>query len=225
MENNNLISSSSFTIHNESNYKQCSWCLEHAIAIINEDGFILCEKCFNQQKELYTNAFKNKNTLCLSYDVINEWIILGNEDCARDKCFLNTNNITHVLICAEGCEMFYESEYKYKCIYIDDAPNQNILQYFKDAFDFINDAIALKGKVYIHCVMGISRSASFVIGYLMYVNKLTYNEAYMYVKSKRNIISPNSGFVKQLKQFETILINVAYTNKVFDVIEEEYKEK
>ena len=88
----------------------------------------------------------------ISYDVINEWIILGNEDCARDKCFLNNNNITHVLICAEGCEMFYESEYKYKCIYIDDAPDQNILQYFKNAFDFINDAIALKGKVYIHCV-------------------------------------------------------------------------
>jgi hypothetical protein len=47
----------------------------------------------------------------------------------------------------------------------------------------------------------------------------------MYVKSKRNIINSNSGFVKQLKQFETMLINVAYTNKVFDIIEEEYKEK
>ena len=221
MENNNSLLTAS--IHNDSNYKQCSWCLENAIAWINEDGFILCEKCVVQQKRLYANAYLNKDKLCLSYDVINEWIVLGNEDCARDKGFLDMNKFTHVLICAEGCEMFYESEYKYKVIYLDDSPDQHILQYFKEAFDFINEAIITKGKVYIHCVMGISRSASIVIGYLMYMNKLSYNEAYMYVKSKRKQINPNSGFVRQLQQFETLLIKVAYTNKVFDIIEQEYK--
>ena len=233
MENNNsLLTSSNHNVtegnkiqRQEHNYKQCSWCLENAIAFINEDGFILCEKCVIQQKRLYANAYLNKDRLCLSYGVINEWMVLGNEDCARDKAFLDKNGITHILICAEGCEMFYEGQYKYKVIYLDDSPDQNILKYFKDAFDFINEAAITKGKIYIHCVMGISRSASIVIGYLMYMNKLSYNEAYMHVKSKRQQISPNSGFIQQLQHFENILINVTYTDKAFDIIEEEYKEK
>ena len=59
--------------------------------------------------------------------------------------------------------------------------------------------------IYIHCVMGISRSPSIVIGYLMYKKKMKYEEAYDFVKNKRNVISQNPGFQEQLKNFEEIL--------------------
>jgi protein-tyrosine phosphatase len=54
-------------------------------------------------------------------------------------------------------------------------------------------------KVLVHCAAGVSRSASFVIAYIMKSRKIGFDEAYTFVKSKRPIITPNSGFVKQLK--------------------------
>ena len=39
----------------------------------------------------------------------------------------------------------------------------------------------------------------------MYKKKMKYEEAYDFVKEKRKVISPNSGFQEQLKKFETIL--------------------
>ena len=35
--------------------------------------------------------------------------------------------------------------------------------------------------------------------------KWKFTEAYLYLKSKRNVISPNSGFVTQLRNFEVTL--------------------
>ncbi len=47
-----------------------------------------------------------------------------------------------------------------------------------------------------HCAAGVSRSASIVIAYYIKEKKMTFQEAYDFVKSKRNKIYPNSGFVK-----------------------------
>jgi len=45
----------------------------------------------------------------------------------------------------------------------------------------------------------MSRSVSFVIGYLIASKKLTFNQAYKYVKLKKKLAYPNRGFAKQLK--------------------------
>lgn len=50
--------------------------------------------------------------------------------------------------------------------------------------------------------MGISRSASLVIAYIMRKYKCGYEKAYNKVKDRRNIINPNAGFVMQLKQYD-----------------------
>ena len=39
----------------------------------------------------------------------------------------------------------------------------------------------------------------------MYKKKMKYEEAYYFVRNKRNAISPNPGFQEQLKKFEKIL--------------------
>ena len=97
---------------------------------------------------------------------------------------------------------FFPNEYTYKILYIDDAIDEDIISWFQEAFKFIDSSI---NNIYIHCVMGISRSPSIVIGYLMYKKKMKYEEAYDFVKNKRNVISPNPGFQEQLKNFEEIL--------------------
>jgi protein-tyrosine phosphatase len=85
---------------------------------------------------------------------------------------------------------------------IDDDKDEKISQYFFEVHNIINKALVENKNVIVHCAAGISRSSSLVIAYLMIENRWSYEEAYNYVKSKRSIINPNIGFVKQLKALE-----------------------
>jgi protein-tyrosine phosphatase len=44
----------------------------------------------------------------------------------------------------------------------------------------------------------VSRSASFVIAYMMREKALSFDEAYSFVQKARPCVFPNQGFVKQL---------------------------
>lgn len=57
------------------------------------------------------------------------------------------------------------------------------------------------GNVLVHCHKGISRSASFVMGYLMKKNDLTWDEALSFLQMSRPIVQPNESFLQQLKQY------------------------
>lgn len=58
-------------------------------------------------------------------------------------------------------------------------------------------APVLTGKILVHCAVGVSRSATLVLAYLMLYHHLTLVEAIKKVKDHRGII-PNRGFLRQL---------------------------
>ncbi|PHJ22263.1 dual specificity catalytic domain-containing protein [Cystoisospora suis] len=60
------------------------------------------------------------------------------------------------------------------------------------------------GNVLVHCAKGISRSASFVICYLMYRRCWSYNDSFTYIRRKRPIY-PNVGFQIQLQLIQCLL--------------------
>ena len=53
-----------------------------------------------------------------------------------------------------------------------------------------------------HCNVGVSRSATLVIAYIMKYERKTFDESFEHVKSARPFISPNVGFVTKLLQLE-----------------------
>ena len=57
-------------------------------------------------------------------------------------------------------------------------------------------------RVLVHCLAGMSRSATIVIAYLLATTAMTITEATEFVRSKRSIIRPNYGFINQLEQYE-----------------------
>ena len=63
------------------------------------------------------------------------------------------------------------------------------------------------GGVLVHCHKGVSRSSTYVIGYLMKKNEMSLQEALEFVKSIRPIIMPNLAFMAQLKTYEMQLDN------------------
>ena len=62
--------------------------------------------------------------------------------------------------------------------------------------------------MFVHCHAGISRSATVCIAYVMQYKKISSQEAYSFVKSRRPIISPNLSFMGQLIQYEHDLTSI-----------------
>lgn len=70
------------------------------------------------------------------------------------------------------------------------------------------DSIVRSGQsVLIHCMAGVSRSASLVIYYLMKTHGIDFDTAYRIVKGRRSIINPNKSFQAQLKRYQMLKEN------------------
>ena len=96
--------------------------------------------------------------------------------------------------------------FTHKILDVMDIDYENIIQYFGECLNFIKG----EEKTLVHCADGISRSPTIVIAYMMWSKKMNYNEAIKLVKLKKNNIRPNSGFIKQLKIFQNILMDNDY---------------
>ena len=83
-----------------------------------------------------------------------------------------------------------------------DPKKMDISVYFDQTHDFIAKALAKNEKVLVHCHMGISRSATIVISYIMKTQKMGWFDALLFVSKKRPIICPNQGFMYSLMDYE-----------------------
>lgn len=135
-------------------------------------------------------------------------LYIGNVAVAQNKKTLCKLGITHVLNAAHskqgsiGDQSFYGSTCVYYGIPAEDSDNFDLSQYFKPAADFIHKALKNKdGKVLVHCIMGMSRSATLVLAYLMLHQRLTLLNALKHVIQKRAIY-PNRHFLSLLLKLE-----------------------
>ena len=140
-------------------------------------------------------------------DKITEKVYLGDSDRAREEERIKKNNIKRVLSLMGDLSPKYEDKsIVQKIIKLDDFPETNIIKYFKESIKFIDDS----DKVFVHCFSGISRSATLVIAYFMWKNKMSYLESFEFVKKQREDICPNIGFKNQLLIFEKKLKEANY---------------
>ncbi|KAF8936115.1 hypothetical protein BGZ47_009643 [Haplosporangium gracile] len=82
---------------------------------------------------------------------------------------------------------------------------KDLLRDFPTAFAMIDEALAAsngQGKALVHCQLGVSRSASLVIAYVMRARGMGLTEAYDFVKQRSAVISPNMSLMYQLAEFE-----------------------
>ena len=141
-------------------------------------------------------------------DQITDSIWLGNFNSALNINNLKKEGIKKILTISDTPPKINDEKSFFikKMVKISDFPNRNIIKFFGDCLNFMNG----EEKTLVHCKIGTSRSATIVIAYLMWKEKMKYEEAYNYVKSKRKRIGPNSGFKEQLKIFENLLIHNNY---------------
>jgi len=146
-------------------------------------------------------------------------LYIGDADSARNKQFLKAMGFTHVLNAAEGSRLgqvdtghsYYRdmpsissSHFRYMGFPMIDVPSTDISRYFYIASKFIENGLNGGGKVLVHCMVGMSRSATCVLAYLMIVKKMSAAEAIRTVRMHRDI-RPNDGFIQQLADLDNEL--------------------
>lgn len=73
-----------------------------------------------------------------------------------------------------------------------------------------------QNRVLVHCAMGMSRSATMVIVYLMRKFNIGWQLAFDIVKLRRDVIDPNEGFISKLKEYDQKLLSVTRKSLVRD---------
>uniref|UniRef100_A0A1I8F013 Dual specificity phosphatase n=2 Tax=Wuchereria bancrofti TaxID=6293 RepID=A0A1I8F013_WUCBA len=91
-------------------------------------------------------------------------------------------------------------------LWLDDTPSTNIYQYFDLISDQIETMIASGGNVLVHCVAGISRSATICLAFLTKFCCKSLRQAYQLMAQKRPFVRPNIGFWRQLIIYEHLSI-------------------
>ncbi|GFT74950.1 dual specificity protein phosphatase 16 [Nephila pilipes] len=131
------------------------------------------------------------------------FLYLGSQHDALSRDVLQHYNITYQLNVSTSCPKpdFIQDSHFMRIPVIDNYC-EKLLPHFSKAFQFLDKVKESSGCVLVHCLAGISRSATVAIAYVMKTLKMTSDEAYRYVKSKRVTISPNFNFLGQLLEFE-----------------------
>ncbi|XP_066535577.1 dual specificity protein phosphatase family protein [Hoplias malabaricus] len=138
-------------------------------------------------------------------------LYISNVAIAQNKTALKKLGITHILNAAHlkqgsiGDQSYYGEEFVYYGIPAEDSSRFDLSVHFKPASDFIHKTLKKKnGKVLVHCIMGVSRSATLVLAYLMLRHRLTLRSAIQKV-IRRRAIYPNRNFLSLLLELDTQL--------------------
>jgi len=126
---------------------------------------------------------------------------LGDKCDSMERTSMKSRGITNVFTVA--CDLLppYPNDFEYKVLDLLDSSSQNIIQYFPEAIRYIDANITNGRQTLVHCQQGVSRSATVVIAYVMYHQRMDFDSAGEHVCSRRNRVCPNFGFMQQLKQW------------------------
>ena len=130
------------------------------------------------------------------------WLYLGSYRNACDKLEIKDIGINYVLNCAIECMESFPSGVKYCHLKLNDMPSFKILPHLEKATSFINEAHLNNGIILVHCQLGISRSTSCVIAYMIKYMSYTTMNALEFIRKKRPQVMPNFGFLQQLMSYE-----------------------
>eukprot|EP00928_Gymnodinium_smaydae_P075192 TRINITY_DN5819_c0_g2_i2.p1 TRINITY_DN5819_c0_g2~~TRINITY_DN5819_c0_g2_i2.p1 ORF type:complete len:332 (+),score=38.92 TRINITY_DN5819_c0_g2_i2:90-1085(+) len=100
---------------------------------------------------------------------------------------------------------------EYKKFAWTDTADQDILKEMEGPIEFIRTAHEhdASNHILVHCVQGISRSASVVLYYLMKYEKMSLKDAFEHVHKLRTVVEPRAEFLRQLGKYECTAFGLA----------------
>jgi atypical dual specificity phosphatase len=134
-------------------------------------------------------------------------LYLGPCSAASSSAFLDSHSIKNVLSIGATPSTQIPGV-TYHRLALTDSQYSPIAKVIDAAFEIIDEAVSEKevgageGKILIHCSAAVSRSPTIMAAYLMARHKLTLKEALGHIVFARPIVSPNPGFLRQLRELE-----------------------
>jgi protein-tyrosine phosphatase len=136
-------------------------------------------------------------------------LFLGPLGLTYDAEFLTSHGITHVVSVLEDDHSTNElvaRRVTHMRIRLRDVETEDIFAAFEPATQFIHNALSggsgSGGVVYVHCLMGISRSPTIVAAYLLrYGGYRTVEDVLGFLQKIRPCVCPNEGFVTALERW------------------------
>ena len=193
----------------------CELCRSSALPTRMDEEY-MCHMCFNCMREqlLSFNQIMEIRTGSVSQFelptcILDDSIYLGSHHSSVSKEGLAMFNIRQVIVCCSHLPEYHNQDDDtinsiiYHRIPLGDFAHDflspNVLQYVCHRLEA---AESQRYATLIHCYAGVSRSASICIAWLMKRNRWDFETAFNFVKTKRPIICPNNGFIRQLKEWE-----------------------
>ncbi|NXI38355.1 SSH2 phosphatase, partial [Galbula dea] len=133
-------------------------------------------------------------------------VFLGSEWNASNLEDLQNRGVRYILNVTREIDNFFPGLFEYHNIRVYDEEATDLLAYWNDTYKFISKAKKNGSKCLVHCKMGVSRSASTVIAYAMKEYGWNLDRAYDYVKERRTVTKPNPSFMRQLEEYQGILL-------------------
>ncbi|ELP86712.1 hypothetical protein EIN_306280 [Entamoeba invadens IP1] len=148
-------------------------------------------------------------------EIVPGFLYLSSSLPVADKDFLLSYHIRRIVNVSKTIANAYPDIFEYLTIQIEDDKTEDITRYFETCFYFHRQR---PFATLVHCECGISRSPSFVIGYLVAHAQMSLKEACTLVLSKKKNVSPNSGFFLQLIDLEESITHKKTTYPLYDFL-------
>ncbi|CAH1251257.1 DUSP16 [Branchiostoma lanceolatum] len=134
------------------------------------------------------------------------FLYLGSQKDVFNREVMEFYEINYVLNTSVTCpKPDYVPDTHFLRIPVNDNYAERIFPWFDKIIEFIDMVRESNGCVVVHCMAGVSRSATACIAFVMKHLNLSSDDAYRYVKDKRPSISPNFNFLGQLLEYEKLL--------------------
>lgn len=155
---------------------------------------------------------------------INDFIYIGNNSTSTNKNLLKKHGITHILTALSSFNPTYPNDFEHEHICAYDDLNEDMTHNFQISNTFIRDAEMKGGKVYIHCMCGVSRSVTLALAYMLFKKQLE-NAGLKHHQIIDKRIAERAEFIDDHYYKELMLSDQIYNSLCNDLIYELVKIK
>jgi len=134
---------------------------------------------------------------------IMDYLYLGNQQQGANKKMLKEIGITRILSVKESFGLPPPNpDFEVLHMPMSDYGNQDLRDLMDQCIDFIEQTKQKQEKILIHCRLGVNRSTTIVLAYLMLRERWTLKQAWTHVKAQRSVALPQQGYWLQLIALE-----------------------
>ncbi|CAF0715612.1 unnamed protein product [Adineta steineri] len=165
------------------------------------------------QKNVRSTVDREKFLTIYPSVVLDNQLYLGTGHQATNWKVVRDLQLTHIINISIEHQCVFPDKIKYLHLELEDKEDVLLKDRFDETIRFMDTALQNpSNRILVHCNLGISRSTTLILAYLMKTYNATLYEAFRYLRHRRPIICPNWGFLRQLLDYENHLFSYVYTD-------------